>query len=108
MIRVTIREAAKRRGYKNAYQFGQSIGVARMVASRIWKNEDTPKLETLDKICNAWRCRLDELIEHKLDKRPSNGHGSTILQKQAKRTSRTGLPTASSAKTKRVRSGRLS
>lgn len=103
MIRVTIREAAKRRGYKNAYQFGQSIGVARMVASRIWKNEDTPKLETLDKICNAWGCPLSDLIEHTLDKRSRNGHSSTTPQKRAKKINRNGRSTASLSQKQRSR-----
>lgn len=62
MIKVTIRQAAKTRGLKNAYQFGQSIGVSRMVAARIWKNDQPPKLKTLDRICNAWGCGLEELI----------------------------------------------
>ena len=68
MIKVTIKRAAKRRGLKNAYQFGQRIGVANMVASRIWENKQPPKLKTLDKICNAWGCDLAELLVHKLDK----------------------------------------
>lgn len=67
MIRVMIKAAAKRRGYENAYQFGRSIGVKGMVASRIWKNSQFPKLKTLDRICNAWGCGLDELIAHKRD-----------------------------------------
>lgn len=77
MIKVKIKQAAMRRGYKNAYQFGQSIGVKRMVASRLWKNEQLPKLQTLDRICNAWGCGLDELIAHKRDA-PTNGHTSTV------------------------------
>lgn len=75
MIKVKIRQAAKRRGYKNAYQFGQSIGVKRMVASRLWKGDQLPKLQTLDRICNAWGCGLDELIAYKRDG-AMNGHTS--------------------------------
>jgi DNA-binding Xre family transcriptional regulator len=81
MIKVMIRQAAKRRGFKNAYQFGQSIGVKRMVASRLWKGEQLPKLQTLDRICNAWGCALDELIAHKRDM-SSNGHTSPAARKK--------------------------
>lgn len=62
MIKVTIREAARRRKLFNAHQFGESVGFARMVASRIWKGEQLPKLRTLEKICNAWGCDSRELI----------------------------------------------
>lgn len=81
MIRVMIKQAAKRRGHKNAYQFGQSIGVKRMVASRLWKGEQLPKLQTLDRICNAWGCGLDELIAFKRDASP-NGHASPASRKK--------------------------
>src|SRR5689334_6327231 len=73
MIKVLIKRAAKKRGLKNAYQFGQSVGLSDRVALRIWNNEQPPKLKTLDRICNAFRCSLDELIEHRLD-RSTNGH----------------------------------
>lgn len=81
MIKVTIRQAARRRGLKNAYQFGQSIGVADMVAARIWEGVQLPKLKTLDRICNAWGCGLDELIAYKRDASP-NGHTSPVTPKK--------------------------
>ena len=90
MIKVMIKEAAKRRGLKNAYQFGQSIGVKRMVASRIWNNDQLPKLKTLDRICNAWGCGIEDLIVYKRDpKKPhqekpdSNGHTSSLKRKRS-------------------------
>lgn len=87
MIRVMIKQAAKRRGLKNAYQFGQSIGVKRMVASRIWNNEQPPKLKTLDRICNAWGCGLEELIVHRREghqeKPDGNGRTSSLPQKRS-------------------------
>lgn len=81
MITVTIRQAAKRRGLDNAYQFGQSVGLADMVAARIWKSDQLPKLKTLDKICNAWGCDLGELIVYVSDK---NGRSTTSPQKRVK------------------------
>lgn len=84
MIRVTIKQAAKKRGFKNAYQFGQSLGLADMVAARLWKGSQLPKLKSLDRICNAWGCDLGELISYTPD-RSRNGHSSTTTQKRVKK-----------------------
>lgn len=81
MIKVTIQQAARKRGIKNAYQFGQKVGFSDRVALRIWNNEQDPKLKTLDRICSAWGCGLDELIVYKRDASP-NGHTSPVLRKK--------------------------
>lgn len=103
MIRVKIQEAAKKRGLENAAQFGRSIGVSNRVALRIWDNEQPPKLKTLDRICNAWRCRLSELIEHTPTTPSHNGHSSTAPQKRVKKPVRNSKPTASLSRSKRGR-----
>lgn len=79
MIKVTIKEAAKKRGIQNAYQFGQKIEVADKVAASIWNNTQEPKLKTLNRICNALGCGLEELIVYKPDRNraASNGNGHT-------------------------------
>lgn len=88
MIKVMIRQAAIKKGFKNAYQFGQSIGVSRMVAARIWKNEQPPKLKTLDRICEAWGCDLGDLIAYfpkrHQEKPDSNGHTKPLPQKRTR------------------------
>src|SRR5687768_14856775 len=103
MIRVKIREAAKKRRLKNAYQFGQSVGFSDRVALRIWNNDQPPKLKTLDRICNAWRCRLDELIDHKLDKASANGDGLALPQKRTQTKAHKERTIASLSGTKRDR-----
>lgn len=102
MITVTIRQAAERRGIKNAYQFGQSLGVHQQVAVRIWENTQQPKLATLDRICNAWGCDLKELIVYSPDKK-TNGHTTSRSPKKAIQDARKGLTKASKATLKRSR-----
>src|SRR5688500_13911857 len=69
MIQVAIQRAAKRRGLMNSHQLSKSIGVSRMVGSRLWEGKQEPRLSTLDKICEAWGCDLDELIQRVPDKK---------------------------------------
>lgn len=64
MIKVKIRQAAIRRGFKNPYQFAKSVGLSKPVAGRIWENEQEPQLKTLNRICDAWQCDLTELIQY--------------------------------------------
>lgn len=64
MIKVTIRKAAEKRKLKNPYQLAKSVGISKMVAGRIWENEQEPQLKTLDKICEAWGCDLSELVQY--------------------------------------------
>lgn len=88
MIKVTIKQAAQKRGIENAYQFGRKIGVADKVAASIWNNTQEPKLKTLNRICNALGCGLEDLIVYRPDKqRPAsnnNGHTSSLPQKRSK------------------------
>lgn len=95
MIKVLIRAAAKKRGIENAYQFGQSVGFSDRVALRIWNNDQPPKLKTLDRICDAWGCPLDDLIRHSLS---SNGHTSSPSRKK-----RIGEPAKAAKQSKKAR-----
>lgn len=71
MIKVTIRQAAKKRGIVKAAHLARVVGVQEAVAGRWWKWRPRPKnerqdpiptLESLSKICDALDCELSDLI----------------------------------------------
>lgn len=70
MIKVTIREAAKREGIKTAAELSRSVGVTKPTAKRLLNNEYPVDLPTLDKICWAWKCDLSELIKYVRNGKP--------------------------------------
>lgn len=69
MITVKIQEVARRKGVKNAYQLQVRAGISPAVAADLWRGETMPRLETLDRLCEALGCKLFDLITW----RPSNG-----------------------------------
>jgi DNA-binding Xre family transcriptional regulator len=71
MITVKIKQAAKRRGIKTSYQLARAMGDKNnMSAARLWKGEQLPTLDTLDRACEALGdCDLSELITRKPNKR---------------------------------------
>jgi len=75
MIRVTIKQAAKRRGVKTYYQLARLLGDDQDVrAMRLWEGNTLPTLPTLDKVCDALGCNLDDVISripNRTHKRPS-------------------------------------
>jgi DNA-binding Xre family transcriptional regulator len=75
MIKVTIRQAARRVGVKNAYQLQKRAGLSPAVAADLWRGEKYPKLETLDRLCGVLECGLADLIHR-------NGHTNTSPQKR--------------------------
>lgn len=80
MIKVTIQEAGRRlKKIKNGSQFARSVGYTRPVGTRIWNGDQEPRLNTLDKICKAWKCDLSDLVRYKPDPKPAPGNG---LRKQ--------------------------
>lgn len=81
MIRVTVREAAERRGVRTYYQLARLLGDDQDVrAKRLWEGEALPTLPTLDKVCDALGCELAELVTRVPPKthrqRPANGSAS--------------------------------
>lgn len=64
MIKVMIREAAKRREIQNPAELSRSVGVTKPTAARLWDGTFPVDLATLDKICTAWGCDLSELVRY--------------------------------------------
>lgn len=67
MIKVTIKQAAKRRGILTPAELARRVGVQERVAGRWWKTDTQgvlPRLQSLDAICKAFgNCDLSELIK---------------------------------------------
>lgn len=76
MIKVTIRQAARKVGIKNAYQLQKLAGLSPAVAADLWRGEKSPKLETLDHLCGVLECELWDLIQR-------NGHTKTAPRKRS-------------------------
>lgn len=64
MIKVMIREVAEKRKLKNPAELSRDVGVSKPTAKRLWDGDSPPDLPTLDKICEAWGCGLDKLIQY--------------------------------------------
>lgn len=63
MIKVTIRQAAKQAGIKNAYQLQKRAHISPAVAADLWKGETLPRLDTLDNLCEVLGCELSDLVQ---------------------------------------------
>lgn len=82
MIKVTVREAARKRGISSAYKLAQALGdEGRTTASVLWKGKEIPSLRTLDRVAEVLGdCDLSELITRlpnkKRRKSPTRQDGS--------------------------------
>lgn len=64
MIVVRIREVAKKRGIKNAYQLQKETGFHPSMAANLWKSEwEKSDLRTLNTLCNVLKCTPNDLLE---------------------------------------------
>lgn len=87
MIKVTVRQAAEKRGIKNAYRLAQKLqgtdvgpdAKHQRLASKLWKGNVQPALETIDRVAEALDCGLEELLVRVPNKRtkPSTPQGRT-------------------------------
>jgi DNA-binding Xre family transcriptional regulator len=77
MIKVTIRQAARRAGIKNAHQLQKLAGISPTMAAYLWRGDKLPELETLDRLCGVLHCELSDLVKR-------NGHTKAGPQAQAK------------------------
>ena len=83
MIRVMIKQAARKRGIKTPAELARATGALEAVAGRWWKAADKkpfPRLESLDVVCKALdkieKCNLADLVKWVPEKkRRGNGHG---------------------------------
>lgn len=68
MIKVTIRQAAIKRGIKTPRQLAKVVEVKDAVAWRWWNwtastgQDSIPTVKSLDKICDKLDCELSDLI----------------------------------------------
>lgn len=94
MIKVTVRQAARRRGIKNPYQLAQRLQPTdvepkssfQKLARRLWKDGARPSFATLDLVAAALgNCELSELIV-----RVPSGHSKTVSQKREAATKQSG------------------
>jgi transcriptional regulator with XRE-family HTH domain len=60
--RLRVREIAESQGL-TANKVAQRAGISLEVAYQIWRNESSPKLDTLTKIAAALGCKVSDLIE---------------------------------------------
>lgn len=64
-IILKVKEVAESNGITNAHQLQQSLGVAPMVARRLWKGELTKfDLGTLERLCEKFDCQPNDLMEY--------------------------------------------
>lgn len=73
MIRVTIREIAARNNVNTPAELSRSIGVTKPTAARLWEGKLLVGLATLNKMCEAWKCDLSDLVQYVPDKPTRNG-----------------------------------
>ena len=69
MIRITITEAAQKRGVANPKQLADKMGVAHAPVWKIWTGAGVPTLPTLDKVCDALNCNLLDLVSRTPNRR---------------------------------------
>jgi len=70
MIRVTVGEAAQKRGVKNPKQLADLMECNPAIIWKVWTGAVTPTLQMIDRICEALKpCDLDELIHRVPDKK---------------------------------------
>ena len=68
MITTHVREIAQQKGYKNAHQLAQALGVAANAGVRLWNNGFTRiDLPTLNKLCKVLKVQPARLIRYTPD-----------------------------------------
>lgn len=73
-IELKVKELAQERDIHNAYQLQQELGVAPMVARRLWNNElKQMDFRTLLTLCRVFNCQPGDLLIYKKDERKRLG-----------------------------------
>jgi DNA-binding Xre family transcriptional regulator len=72
MVKLRIKQIARRNGITNAYQLQKAMSIQPGMAARLWKGQmKMIALDTLDALCEALDCELEELIVRVRPKRKS-------------------------------------
>lgn len=64
MIVLKIQHYAELQGIENANQFAVRTGLPSGRAWKIWNQHDVPTLPTLNQLCAAFGCTLDDLVSY--------------------------------------------
>ena len=63
MVKLQIKQTAKRNGITNAYQLQKAMQIQPAMAARLWKGSmKMIALSTLDALCESLDCELNELM----------------------------------------------
>lgn len=66
MVKLTIRQAAEKKGITTAYQLQKAMNIPPAMAARLWKGEmKMIALSTLDALCEVLECEVSELVVRK-------------------------------------------
>ena len=66
--KLTIREAAEKRGITSSYQLMKALDIPPGHASKLWKGEMRMiGLDTVDALCVALKCKPGDLIKYEPD-----------------------------------------
>lgn len=69
-IELKVKELARGRNIQNAYQLQKELGVAPMVARRLWNNElKQMDFRTLITLCRTFACQPGDLLLYRKNKR---------------------------------------
>lgn len=73
-IELKVKELAQERDIQNAYQLQQELGVAPMVARRLWNNElKQMDFRTLLTLCRVFNCQPGDLLVYRKGERKQLG-----------------------------------
>ncbi len=66
--KLTIREAAEKRGVTSSYQLMKALNIPPGHASKLWKGEMRMiGLDTVDALCKALKCKPSDLIKYEAE-----------------------------------------
>ena len=88
MIKVKIQKIAQKFNIKNAYQLQNFTGFAPSKAAYVWRGEwQRADLETLNTLCNVFKCTPNDLLEWQPDasQNVSETHSMNSLKKTPER-----------------------
>jgi DNA-binding Xre family transcriptional regulator len=65
MVKVAIKEMAEKRGITSSYQLMKALNIPPSQAAKWFNNDlESISLRTLDKLCQALRCKPNDLLRY--------------------------------------------